>query len=428
VVAALRWLLGARGAVRPGVLVAGGVAASAVAVAVALSSGGGATAGTANLWIDTTGGTCTRQADAGACSSIQAAIAASSPGDTARMKAGSYGSQSITSGSSSPGVTVIAEDGTTAGGLSEGAAANWHEIDNVTFTGGWDISNLTTGNPHNITLRGVNFQGRVFLDDCCTNLAMIGGSITGVGDAGAPGAVMVQGGSTGAAISNITFDGVEFANNDCSSVSANHYEVVRINAFASNITIRNSYFHDNGVNSSQIFASTNTLGHVPGPILIEGNYFDSSVAPSGCNHNAASLVINGNSEGNVCPDETVQYNTSPSQTLIGGLETVIFWSCSSGSGTNVKMRANLAVRSGPCQATYNDNVWISGSSVNCGTGDETVASTAAAGLTGDGFHISGTSVARGNGYSLACPSTDRDGDTRPNPNGSTCDAGADEVP
>ncbi len=63
--------------------------------------GGGGGEGTANLWMDTNGGTCTRNAtpaaysDAAACSSMDAAYQAASGGDTIRMKAGSYGGESI---------------------------------------------------------------------------------------------------------------------------------------------------------------------------------------------------------------------------------------------------------------------------------------------------------------------------------------------
>lgn len=387
--------------------------------------------GNANLWIDTSGGSCTRTpgvgaayADASACASMQAAVAACTPSDTIRMVAGTYGSQSITTDRTSPGCTIIAENGTAAGALT--TTGDWVEIRNVDFTG-WTISNQSTGQPHDITLRSVDFSGRVFIDDCCDNISMIGGSVSGVQDGGNPGAVMVQSNSA-AALSDFTFDGVEFTGADCTSSNPgneNHYETIRIQGTSSNVTIRNSWFHNNRINSSEIFMSS--LSGSPGPIVIEGNYFDVSQAVTGCNLAQQGLRINGNFQSGACPDLTVQNNTSLS-TLIAGLETTNFWSCSSGSGGNVKVRGNISVISStlPCQATFNDNVWINASSVNCGTGDETVASTTAAGLIGDGFHISGSSVARANGYT-SCPTTDRDGDLRPLPAATTCDAGADEV-
>ena len=64
-------------------------------------SGGGGGSGTANLWVDTSGGTCTRTAspaayaDSAACASFNAAYQAAQPGDTVLIKGGSYGAQTI---------------------------------------------------------------------------------------------------------------------------------------------------------------------------------------------------------------------------------------------------------------------------------------------------------------------------------------------
>lgn len=97
-----RWLAGARGAVRPFVLVSGAVAASTVAVVIAATTGGGtAPAGTANVWVRTTGCTASpvRQStpvtlaaapsNAIACQPAQA-VAAMNTGDTGRVVNGTY--------------------------------------------------------------------------------------------------------------------------------------------------------------------------------------------------------------------------------------------------------------------------------------------------------------------------------------------------
>ena len=58
--------------------------------------GGGTTSGNGNLWVDTNGGSCTRQAaggsyvDSQACGSFNSAYAAASPGDTIYIKGGTY--------------------------------------------------------------------------------------------------------------------------------------------------------------------------------------------------------------------------------------------------------------------------------------------------------------------------------------------------
>lgn len=81
------------------------VVAVAVAVVVVPSVTGGGSSSTANLWIDSTGGTCTRQSsagaynDAGACSSAQAALSAASCGDRVRYVDGTYAVQNVTTSS-----------------------------------------------------------------------------------------------------------------------------------------------------------------------------------------------------------------------------------------------------------------------------------------------------------------------------------------
>lgn len=78
--------------------------AAGVAAVPLVTGGGGAPDGTANLWVDTDGGTCTRQSapaeyvDAAACSSPAVAWNAATAGDTIRVTNGTYsGLQNFTS-------------------------------------------------------------------------------------------------------------------------------------------------------------------------------------------------------------------------------------------------------------------------------------------------------------------------------------------
>jgi hypothetical protein len=395
---------------------------------------------TANLWVDTTINTnsCVRHAvqitysvngigDTDACSTIQAAVAACTPGDTIRMKVGSYGAQTITTARTSPGCTVIGDStapGVTLAGFTNNVG-NWFEIQNVTINGGYSVSGTGSGTPHDITFRNVDFNGGGwYLSNCCTNIKMIGGRIHNVTDGGGPTAIEVQGTAASTPISSITFDGVEIDHTDNSTVG-NHYEAFRTQGFSSDINIRNSYFHDNGNNSSQIFISSFTGGtaNTPGPITIEGNYFAPPVTPT--SGSAAFVDINGNLQGLACPDLTVRNNTAQSS-LLAGVGGSNFWNCT--TPTNVKVTANIMpVSSKVCDATYSYNLFIASSSMNCGTGDQTVASSSAAGILADGFHINTSSPAAGAGNLSSCPSTDRDGDTRPLPLATACDIGADEV-
>lgn len=91
-------------------------------------------AGDANVWVDTNGGTCTRQStagsysDAAACATLDAAEAVSQSGDTVRVKAGSYGAQTISGTANSTDkadVTFLPADG-----------------ESVTFTGKVDFNTV----------------------------------------------------------------------------------------------------------------------------------------------------------------------------------------------------------------------------------------------------------------------------------------------
>lgn len=70
---------------------------------------------TANLWVDTNGGSCSRQSspgvyiDAQACSSMQAAQTAASAGDTIIIKNGTYGAQNLNSSAKTSMVYFYAE-------------------------------------------------------------------------------------------------------------------------------------------------------------------------------------------------------------------------------------------------------------------------------------------------------------------------------
>jgi hypothetical protein len=93
---------------------------TAIGVPVVANNGGGGGGGGgptgANLWIDTTGGTCTRQSTAGAwvdaqgCGSMQAALTAAQGGDAIIMKDGTYGAQTLATGEKASMVTITAED------------------------------------------------------------------------------------------------------------------------------------------------------------------------------------------------------------------------------------------------------------------------------------------------------------------------------
>lgn len=89
------------------------------------TGGGGGGAGTANVWVDTNGGTCTRSAtlvaysDAAACSNFNPAYSAASSGDIVRVVGGAYsptvpaeGANKITpAGKSDPDIQFLCDSG-----------------------------------------------------------------------------------------------------------------------------------------------------------------------------------------------------------------------------------------------------------------------------------------------------------------------------
>jgi hypothetical protein len=104
---------------------------------------------TADLWVDTDGGTCTRSAgsaysDAGACSSLQNAYNAANDGDTVRVKTGTYGAQSSIGGGADT-VTFIGEDGATVDVGTDSPEYSGFNlsgnviVDNVDVTGDYTI-------------------------------------------------------------------------------------------------------------------------------------------------------------------------------------------------------------------------------------------------------------------------------------------------
>lgn len=383
------------------------------AMSVAISLPSAASAQSANLWIDTNGGACTRQStaagysDAAACGSIQAAVSACVPGDTIRMKAGTYGAQTITAIKTSPGCTVIAETAATIGTLTTHGA--WYEVQNVTGTG-WSISNSGGVGTNNITCRNCNFSGNSGIwwnANGYSNISWIGGTLrnysTAVNSQGfAIWSGEIAGGSTTA--SNILVDGVTFDNIVNTGGNANHFEVIRVDGKVDGLTIRNSTFSNNVTSTSLIFFTT-FRGTKPQNITLENNFFGGL--------GTAYYALNMNYQGSVCSNWTMRYNTFLNPMIAGG-------NC---SYSNMVWVGNLGPR-GNCEGTaFRSNVWFGGSGAACGSTDKAVTS---AGLGGTGgFRLTAGSAAIDAGGSGAdCISIDRDGNSRPV--GARCDAGAHE--
>ncbi len=382
------------------------------------------TTGSANLWIDANGGSCVRSATAGAyndgaaCSSIQAAVAACQPGDTIVMRAGTYGSQSISAVKTSPGCTVIGEDTTTLASLSTGGS--YVTLQNFVVDVGPNHGTTAWSNSgSNITLRNVRLRGAYLA-------TYIGGSnvLWQKGELGAPGVKLKRQCGDGEPVtiqnaSNITFDGVTFYPQDADTTACTgsfngfHLEMIRIDVNASYIAIKNSTFVDgDGSNTSSVFI-TNVTGNNSGNphhVSFLNNYFGTSGNVSiGVHSNVADVST-----------LTMAYNTfhNTPGSLTGGL-----WV------GNIGPRPSYF----PCEGTHIKNVWQDDRTYSCGS-DLVVVGTRwgyeALGLGGTGgFQLQAGSPAvdRGEvgGY---CASLlgNKDHDGGPRPTGAACDAGADE--
>jgi hypothetical protein len=202
----------------------------------------------ANLWVDASGGTCSRQAtpgayqDAQACSSISAAFSAASAGDTIVIKNGSYGSQSLSGSAKSSAVTFYAEtyQSVLVGGLSI-------SVDKVNVYG---VSGSGTGNS----------RGSLDLTSAGTGVLVDG----------------FRGSSIWISGDHITVQNGEFGNNNTDLVNS-ELDLVKVWNASSYITFKNNIFHDHHQKSS----SNDTTYHndiiqfYPGGsnITIDGNIF-----------------------------------------------------------------------------------------------------------------------------------------------------------
>jgi hypothetical protein len=134
-----------------------------------------------NVWVDGTGGTCQRASspgayvDAAACGSLAAAHAAAQPGDVVRVKAGSYGNQTLTLDKGSPAITFKPADGETAnfGTVTFQPGAGWATLERLTMDTFW-VGPADSGAPaHDLVFRDID--ANVFYVNLAARVSILGG-------------------------------------------------------------------------------------------------------------------------------------------------------------------------------------------------------------------------------------------------------------
>src|SRR5262249_37042893 len=282
--------------------------AALIVVLFSASQGLAQTSTTANLWVDTNGGSCSRSAtpaaynDAAACASMQAAYAAASANDTVRVKAGTYTANQSPGGTKT--VTFIGETGAV---IDPGAA---HNV-GLEFNGNVTVDNVDVGGATPV----VNFSGA---NNTWKNSRMLAGSGLRSCTNGDPEPIVIYSDNTpvtNTTLFNIVVEqqkGAPAASSGCGDNF--HLEMIRIDQNVDGVLIDNSTFENCddgtgfvGCGSGQIFITTpNTGTFDPTNIVIRNSKFQTAV-------NFHIQVHN-----NVQPTNwTFAYNT------FGGLEPIL---------------------------------------------------------------------------------------------------------
>jgi chitodextrinase len=279
---------------------------------------------TANVWIDTNGGTCARSAspvaysDGAACSTLDQAWDVMASGDTARIVAGTYGPQKITGdktsitrfiGASKTSVFITGSNNCVQAYGSDGAVCamgSFMWLENVTIDSG-SFGNQSASakvSAGNVTFLNVDFWG----DHPALTVDGAGSFTWRNGSHGKDGFIpppvtcsMSIGQPTTIAAPNVTFDNIRWnvklmqvgAGPYCGADNTPHLENIRIESGGRNLAILNSRFvAGSDVGSGHIFSSTSPSG-----LRIENTIFepvDGSYAIQTYNGSSTGWVFKNN--------------------------------------------------------------------------------------------------------------------------------------
>lgn len=349
--------------------------------------------------------------------SLDAASDAASCGDLVLVRSGTLaGNQIISSTRTCSGwsttscsscVTIReypSETVTVTGDLDTNA--DWTVVDGFTVGGDWDIHTAAINN----VLYKNNDVHNVFFDANGTQfITMLGGSVGNVVNSHPQLAPVSGTGSNW--MQDVLFQGVDFHDVDCTDCVAFHVECIQV-VGGTRITFRGNRFRNCSISDLQL-TQYNGSG-TPVDFVIENNWFGSP-ADGGTTsfhvNNAAAEVLN----------LVFQYNSGTTQP---GLDNVALM-------TNAIIRGNyMPIPSCTLPGSgwsFVNNVWSGGTCSASDASDPTLDFVNTTPTSAMDLHLTSTSSgAVGNG-DPTCPAADYDGDSRPLPALTTCDAGSDEV-
>jgi hypothetical protein len=388
----------------------------------------------ANLWVDTNGGSCVRQAtpsiydDAQACGSFDAAWDAASAGDTIRVISATYSGQTV-SGDKANETKIIAENGTTLTGAMI-AQGDYMTLENVTInvgnTHGQSSGSNITGT--NVIFKDVNLWGAfVSMQVNGSDFTWQGGTLGQNGTIGGERRCSEGDGQPvwingdGTTIDSIRFNPQQASLNapECGPDSTFHLENIRVQG-ADDVTVKNSWFlSGSDAGSGHVFLTT-TSPSSPDQVT-NFKLLNNVMEPVN-----GSYALQQHSNVQSCATYVFAYNTLHQDTLLG---------C--GTKTGMQWIGNLGVKpSAACNGTYTRNVWQHNVNTACGSDtwvNGPAYSVSNLGINADKRHLNTGSPAinagETNTASDFCTGTlgsiDFEGDLRPV--GSACDAGADET-